>query len=222
VWTNDSFLALGTVCSLLAEEQISAFVLLYPGPVLEAVASTLYHLGLPLLIVDLSTSAQSPLLLNFAPAPHSLGRALADLLAAESMTSPHVFYTDYRQLPTFHSLVTAAGVVGSSARLMKVEPGWKLARRLGDATEAVVVLLACSTRAEGLAFLEAALLAGWLGRGTRVVLPCLELHPADIGKYEAVGALIYLVYLDTSHGDGQRLTSLLTEDILTGLRLCYT
>ena len=52
MWTNDSFLVLKEVCELVANHSISALVFLHPGPSLEAVAATLAHLGLPLLVVD--------------------------------------------------------------------------------------------------------------------------------------------------------------------------
>jgi hypothetical protein len=229
-WRNDSFLTLKSVCSLVEGAGISALVLLHPGPVLEAVASGLAHLGLPLLVVDY-LSASTHLMLNFAPSALSVGRALADLLAAEQLAGPIVFYTDYHQLAVFDALVAAGGLkAGGSgaARLVKVETEglWTVERRpAGEGTAAgVLVLLACR-RADGLAFLEAALLAGWLGRGSRVVLPCLDLRPADIVKYEGVGAVIYLAYLDVP-GDRQGglqggLTGHLMEDILTG-QACFS
>ncbi len=204
---------------------ISALVLLHPGPVLEAVASSLTHLGLPLLVVDY-LAASTHHMLNFAPSALSVGRATADLLAAEQLAGPVVFYTDYRQLAVFDALVAAGGLIAGgsgAARLVKVETEgmWAMERRpAGEGTAAgVLVLLACR-RADGLAFLEAALLAGWLGRGSKVVLPCLDLRPADIVKYEGVGAVIYLAYLDVP-GDRQGglqggLTGYLMEDILTG------
>ncbi len=213
------------MCSLVEGAGISALVLLHPGPVLEAVASGLaHHLGLPLLVVDY-IAPSTHLTLNFAPSALTVGRATADLLAAEQLAGPVVFYTDYRQLAVFDALVAAGGLkAGGSgaARLVKVETdGWIVERRpAGEGTAAgVLVLLACR-RADGLAFLEAALLAGWLGRGSRVVLPCLDLWPVDIVKYEGVGAVIYLAYLDIP-GDRQGglqggLTGHLMEDILTG------
>ncbi len=220
------------MCRLVEGAGISALVLLHPGPVLEAVASSLTHLGLPLLVVDYIASS-THLTLNFAPSALSVGRALADLLAAEQLAGPVVFYTDYRQLAVFDALVAAGG--SGAARLVKVETEglWAVERRpAGEGTAAgVLVLLACR-RADGLAFLEAALLAGWLGRGSRVVLPCLDLRPADIVKYEGVGAVIYMAYLDVPgdlqgglQGDRQGglqgslqggLTGHLMEDILTG------
>jgi hypothetical protein len=231
-WKNDSFLTLKSVCSLVEGAGISALVLLHPGPVLEAVASGLtHHLGLPLLVVDYLSASSTHLTLNFAPSALSVGRALADLLAAEQLAGPVVFYTDYRQLAVFDALVAAGGLkAGGSgaARLVKVETEglWAMERRpAGEGTAAgVLVLLACR-RADGLAFLEAALLAGWLGRGSRVVLPCLDLRPVDIVKYEGVGAVIYLAYLDVP-GDRQGglqggLTGHLMEDILTG-QACFS
>ncbi len=230
------------MCSLVEGAGISALVLLHPGPVLEAVASSLTHLGLPLLVVDYLSATSAHLTLNFAPSALSVGRALADLLAAEQLAGPVVFYTDYRQLAVFDAIVAAGGLkAGGSgaARLVKVETnGWIVERRpVGEGTAAgVLVLLACR-RADGLAFLEAALLAGWLGRGSRVVLPCLDLRPADIVKYEGVGAVIYLAYLDVPgdrqsglQGDLQSglqgglqagLTGHLMEDILTG-QACFS
>ncbi len=246
-WRNDSFLTLKSVCSLVEDQEgagISALVLLHPGPVLEAVASGLaHHLGLPLLVVDY-IAPSTHLTLNFAPSALSVGRALADLLAAEQLAGPIVFYTDYRQLAVFDALLAAGGLkAGGSgaARLVKVETEglWVMERRPageGTAAAGVLVLLSCR-RADGLAFLEAALLAGWLGRGSRVVLPCLDLRPPDIVKYEGVGAVIYLAYLDVPgdrqgglQGDLQGglqgglrggLTGHLMEDILTG-QACFS
>ncbi len=208
------------MCSLVEGAGISALVLLHPGPVLEAVSSNLAHLGLPLLVADY-LAASVHLTLNFAPSALSVGRAMGDLLEAEQLASPVVFYTDYRQLAVFDALVAAGGLKAGgtgAARLVKVETEglWAMERRpAGEGTAAgVLVLLACR-RADGLAFLEAALLAGWLGRGSRVVLPCLDLRPADIVKYEGVGAVIYLAYLDVPgdrqgglQGDLQRYTSM--------------
>jgi hypothetical protein len=216
VWTNDSFLVMRNVCRLIEDESISALVFLHPGPALEAVSSALSYLGLPLLVVDHHLQpGQRFNLLNFAPSGQSLGQALADLLASEGLTSPVVFYRHPRELPIFDALV-ASGRLTGSLQLVRIREGWQLGRRRDQEAGggAVLVLLSCG-KEEGLAFLEAALLSGWLGRGSRLVLPCLELQPQDLVRYSELGASIYLAYLDTPHTN-QTLTALLTQDILTG------
>jgi len=159
-------------------------------------------------------------MLNFAPSARSVGHAAADLLAAERLANPVVFYTDFLQLAVFDSLVAAGGLKGGlgAVRLVKVDAeSWKLERRpAGEGTSAVVLVLLGCRRTDGLAFLEASLLAGWLGRGSRVILPCLDLRPSDIVKFEGVGAVIYLAYLDVPWESEGGLTGHLMEDILTG------
>jgi hypothetical protein len=217
VWTNDSFLVMRNVCRLIEDESVSALVFLHPGPALEAVSSALSYLGLPLLVVDyhLQPSQRFNNLLNFAPSCQSLGQALADLLAGESLTSLVAFYRHPLELPIFDVLV-ATGRLTGSMHLVKIREDLQLGKRRGEMAVGgeVVVLLSCR-REEGLAFLESALLSGWLVRGSRLVLPCLDLQPQDLGRYSELGASIYLAYLDTPYTN-QTLTALLTHDILTG------
>ena len=218
MWTNDSFLVLKEVCELVANHSISALVFLHPGPSLEAVAATLAHLGLPLLVVDHHHLLPRSHVANFAPSPHSLGLALADLLASEGLaSSPVVFYQSPAELAVLDAAV-AGGRLTGPVQLVRINKKWHLGGRRGEkaagAGGVVVVLLSCG-RAEGLAFLNASLYSGWLVRGSRLVLPCLDLVPEDMVEYAEVGAEIYLAHLEMD-GTKQNLTALLLQDILTG------
>ena len=95
----------------VVEEEITALISLEPGKSFEPLASLSSSLGIPLLALDSSGAIERILsgpqtvpgslssLINLAPQPRTVGRALSEVITANPSTAPLVFfYRDVEEL----------------------------------------------------------------------------------------------------------------------------
>ena len=182
-----------------------------PGAALPLLDSAASYLGLPLLTVDsspasstFSTSLASSALptspaftINLAPSPATLGLAISDLLQGLHLDSVLLLSSSPGDFLLLRDLVNSLGFFSSGTRYQEVSMGEGLVSQLAAAARAghtSFLLLSC-TAASGLALLEAALLAGLLRPGHRLLLPCPGLAPAALAKFLHLGAAITLLGL---------------------------
>ena len=178
-----------------------------PGSSTQLVVSTASYLGLPIVFVDSSPPSlagrtpDTPVFaLNLAPDPASLGRALSALLDRLDMDSVLLVSDGPDNLLLLKDLVNNLGFFASGTRYLEITSD--LVAQLSAAArrgQTNLLLLSCSAPSSGIDFLEAALIAGLLRPGNKVILPCLGIRPVDLAKYRFLGAAIILLVLsDTS------------------------
>ena len=199
-----------------------------PQNLLQLLASTASYLTLPIIIVDSSTKAghllDTPVFaLNLAPDPATVGHALSALIDGLDMDSVLLVSNGPDNLLLLKDLVNNLGFFASGTRYLEMSSD--LVSQLSAAAQrgqTNFLLLSCSSPSVGTDFLEAALLAGVLQAGNKVILPCLGLHSADLAKYRYLGAAIILLMLsDTSNKDVDFDKGLLVDALTTleeGLR----
>ena len=199
-----------------------------PQNLLQLLASTASYLTLPIIIVDSSTKAghllDTPVFaLNLAPDPATVGHALSALIDGLDMDSFLLVSNGPDNLLLLKDLVNNLGFFASGTRYLEISSD--LVSQLSAAAQrgqTNFLLLSCSSPSVGTDFLEAALLAGVLQAGNKVILPCLGLHSADLAKYRYLGAAIILLMLsDTSNKDVDFDKGLLVDALTTleeGLR----
>ena len=165
--------------------------------------------GVPLLLVDFNPLDPSRFSVNVAPSSRVLGSAVSALISPAMKT--RVFYNEWKEILSTEKLV---GAEPSSKDL----EFWNLAnlstmsRTEGERMN--LVLLGCNKRT-GLEYLETLLLNGLLRPGNRIILPCLDLNPGDLGRFSSLGAEMLLVKLRTE--EEYDLTSMLLVDGLDAL-----
>ena len=169
----------------------------------QLLVSAASYLTLPIILVDSSTMAahlNPAFALNLAPDAATIGRALSALLDGFDMDSVLLVSNSPDNLLLLKDLVNNIGFFSSGTRYLEMSTD--LVAQLSAAAQrgqTNFVLLSCYSPSIGTEFLEAALLAGLLQQGNKVILPCLGLQPADLAKYRYLGATIILLMLsDTS------------------------
>ena len=173
----------------------------HPANSAQLLASTASYLALPILIVDSSTKAgrllDTPVFaLNLAPDPATIGHALSALIDGLDMDSVLLVSDGPDNLLLLKDLVNNLGFFASGTRYLEISSD--LVSQLSAAArrgQTNFLLLSCSSPSVGTDFLEAALLAGVLQPGNKVILPCLGLHSVDLAKYRYLGAAIILLML---------------------------
>ena len=200
-----------------------------PGSSTQLVVSTASYLGLPIVFVDSSPPSlagrtpDTPVFaLNLAPDPASLGRALSALLDRLDMDSVLLVSDGPDNLLLLKDLVNNLGFFASGTRYLEITSD--LVAQLSAAArrgQTNLLLLSCSAPSSGIDFLEAALIAGLLRPGNKVILPCLGIRPEDLAKYRFLGAAIILLVLSDTSEEVDFEQGLLVDGLTTleeGLR----
>ena len=159
-----------------------------------------------------TTNSAANFTINLYPHPDTLGQALVELASHAAIQHTVVVYENIKDLVHLERMLESGpGVIEprqqQQQQQQRQQPGSAYfqfvnlsnitrVEREFDGQRMNLVLARCN-KETGLQFLETLMLKGLAGPEVRVVLPCLDLAPAHLRRYQYLGPEIILLQLDT-------------------------